>query len=312
MAAAGALYPNTVVPVGGGLFQTPQAAPRVAAPPSPPSPSVANNVYALAPVNTLVPLVDNLEHIITGGPGVQDPLVQMNLRLWRAQQEMMDLFAIAVNNHAATLETHYGYISNASKVVKKLGLGVKDKFSALDTEIGQMRTYLETDKVEKETYLRTLTAEIQTKVAEIEQKFGTLQSGPWVDLITKEVEKHGGAFSLLAVDLHKFDKEMKDVKNAVQEMVYHIEAFEKHPTPPPPPGMGLPGSQEDPWWAMSGQVQDGQAHVSTGHDHQPAGTQGDVRQALSSQVLEGGARVSMTGPGLQPAGISEAPLPWDP
>ena len=141
---SGSLYP-----LAGSL---PSATSGASTPPSPGS--LATPVATVPLSEPIAPMLDAMEQL---NVSAHDPAVGQymatNLQAWRALQEQMRAWGVVSNNHASFLNSHVSYIANASKKLKELHLGVKDKVREIEGTVS--RGF----------------AEIQTKVVELETRF---------------------------------------------------------------------------------------------------------------------------------------------
>ena len=117
------------------------------------------------------------------------------------------------------------------------------KFGALDAEMAEVCRYLQNEKNENQGTFNKPAFDIKNKVTNIESNFGRLDQGHWVELITKEVVKHAGAFSLLAnqasaaqQQVQVIKGEMQEVKVVVESAVARMEAWDNLPWISGPPG----------------------------------------------------------------------------
>ena len=73
------------------------------------------------------------------GQNIQDPAVAqhmaVNMQAWRALQEQMRAWGVVSNNHASFINSHVSHLSNASKKLKELHLGIKDKVREIEHNI---------------------------------------------------------------------------------------------------------------------------------------------------------------------------------
>ena len=87
-----------------------------------------------------------------------------------------------------------------------LEVSAAQKFAALDREVDELRQALQQQDAGSRVVVDRLAADIRTKVADIEASFA---QGRWVELIGQEVEKHAGAFALLAGQASTVDRTLR-------------------------------------------------------------------------------------------------------
>ena len=155
-----------------------------------------------------------------------------------------DTWAQYLQQYASIIDSHHASFHKAKKAIANLhGLqhdlevSAALKFSALDRDVGELRQAFQQGDIGSRVVVDQLATDIRTKVAEIEASFA---QGRWVELIGREVDKHAGAFTLLAgqasvVDRHvegqgwvikELKDEMKEVKDVVTVAVGHIQELE--------------------------------------------------------------------------------------
>ena len=99
---------------------------------TPPSPSQLMTPVAIAPnvENQMEQLVQAMEAQLgqARGDPQQEALNGLNAQLWRVMTSHLQLWSTAVDNHKDHIVRHYRYLNTASKKVKDLHDGSKDKF----------------------------------------------------------------------------------------------------------------------------------------------------------------------------------------
>jgi len=199
---SGSLYP-----LAGSL---PSATSGASTPPSPGS--LATPVATVPLSEPIAPMLDAMEQL---NVSAHDPAVGQymatNLQAWRALQEQMRAWGVVSNNHASFLNSHVSYIANASKKLKELHLGVKDKVREIEGTVSRGFT------------------EIQTKIVELETRFN--QAHDVSGLVAAEVGKHHSAFSLLGSEVERVRQRLQTsetaavaMRNAIDKIVEEIES----------------------------------------------------------------------------------------
>ena len=134
--------------------------------------------------------------------------------------------ATIVDSHHASFHKAKKAIADLHGIEHNMEVSAAQKFASLDHEVSELRRALQQHDAGSRVVVDQLAADIRAKVSDIEASFA---QGRWVELIGKEVEKHAGAFTLLAgqasiVDRHvegqgctkELKDEMKDLKDALQ------------------------------------------------------------------------------------------------
>ena len=160
---------------------------------TPPSPSQLMTPVAIAPSveNQMEQLVQAMER----GDPQQEALNSLNAQLWRVMASQLQLWSTAVDNHKDHIVRHYRYLNTASKKVKDLHDGSKDKF----------------DKI---------IHDVQNKFKEMEDKIGVTQNFPAI--VADEVQKHHAAFSLVGSEVARVQREINIVKDAVEQVAQAV------------------------------------------------------------------------------------------
>jgi hypothetical protein len=254
------LYPDSVM--SPALLQPPgmDTAPQTPAPrrgaTTPPSPvldlRLPRTRNDCAQVFAAVEQAAGLEALnqVQGGQG-QATASQAGQNVWTLVGQAFGALNVqsemwAAHNHvmATQVEAHHASFHKAKKAIADLHgiehnmeVSAAQKFASLDQEVDVLRQALQQHDAGNRAVVDQLAADIRTKVADIEASFA---QGRWVDLIGKEVEKHAGAFTLLAgqatiVDRHvegqgwvikELKDEMKEVKDVLTKAVGHIVELE--------------------------------------------------------------------------------------
>ena len=132
-----------------------------------------------------------------------------------------------------------------------------------------------------------------------------------MDIIGKEVEKHAGAFSLLANEVSavrrnalEIDNELKLVKAAVESVVLHVESWDDYPGVAAPPGIDVPPVRMPSQLSVDNACAHGARHMQS---HESAGTRGEARAHEAwreSADTRGEARAHEAWPTRGPGGWS--------
>ena len=156
---------------------------------TPPSPSQLMTPVAIAPSveNQMEQLVQAMEAQLgqARGDPQQEALNNLNAQLWRVMASQLQLWSTAVDNHKDHIVRHHRYLNTASKKVKDLHDGSKDKF----------------DKI---------IHDVQNKFKEMEDKIGATQDFPAI--VANKVQKHHAAFSLVGSEVTRVHQELNTVK----------------------------------------------------------------------------------------------------
>ena len=143
-----------------------------------------------------------------------------------------ETWASNLRHYAVVIDAHHASFHKAKKAIADLHglhhdleISAAQKFAALDREVNELRQALLHQDAGSKVVVDQLAADIRIKNADIEASFA---QGRWGELIGQEVQKHAGAFALLAgqastVNQHvegqgwvikELKDEMKDVKDA--------------------------------------------------------------------------------------------------
>ena len=234
-------------------LQTPPAARQPGSPKSP-SPTV----QVQRPVNDMRQYFAAVEQSVNSS--VQGDVWKHLIAAFGALNVQLDAWASSLGQHADVMEAHHTSFWQASKAVKQLSnkenelsTGAAQKFVSIDVEMADLRRYLNQKEQKDQETSDRLAFEIKNKVSDIEANFGRMQNPQWVELVGKEVEKHAGAFALLAGQasaqsgsIKSLKDEMDQVKAVVDQVVLHVQSWESELAPqaaPVPTAHDAPTSQ---------------------------------------------------------------------
>ena len=179
-------------------LQTPPAARQPASPKSP-----SQTIQVQRPVNDMRQFFAAVEQ--AANSPVQGDVWKHLIAAFGALNVQLDAWASSLGQHADVMEAHHTSFYQASKAVKQLSnkenelsTSAAQKFVSVDVEMADLRRYLNQKEQKDQETSDQLAFEIKNKVSDIEANFGRMHNPQWVELVGKEVEKHAGAFTLLA------------------------------------------------------------------------------------------------------------------
>lgn len=174
--------------------------------------------------------------LATGQASAADPsgFSMSILNAFEALDVQTDTRALDLGEYARIIESHHALFHKAKKAdadlhgrEDDLSNSAAQKFAAMDREVAGVRQCMQQQEQNCKVLFDQLAFDIKGKVIDIEPNFGRLHQGRWVEPIGKEVEKHAGAFTLLAGQASATDQHVQGQGWTVLDItVAHIRLWE--------------------------------------------------------------------------------------